>query len=113
MADPRQRPRPLGPDRGAGQPDARILSHEPTRQHMRGLPGYSLPTLEQLRDTALPLARIANPACEVVGVSVNTQAMGEDEAKAYLAEVEARMGLPATDPYRFGSGKLVEALAAI
>ncbi|MCA0872944.1 DUF1611 domain-containing protein [Seohaeicola saemankumensis] len=96
-----------------GQPDALILSHEPTRDHMRGLPGYALPTLEALRDMALPLARVANPACEVVGISVNTQHMGEAEARAYLAEVEARLGLPATDPFRFGSDKLVAALAAL
>lgn len=96
-----------------GQPDALVLCHEPTRDHMRGLPGYKLPTLEQLRDTALPLARVANPACEVVGISVNTQHMGEDEAKAYLAGVETRMGLPATDPYRFGAAKLVDALVAL
>ncbi|WP_298492967.1 N-acetyltransferase DgcN [uncultured Maritimibacter sp.] len=96
-----------------GQPDALILCHEPTREHMRGLPGYKLPSLQTLRDTALPLARVGNPACEVVGVSVNTQHMGEDEAKAYLAKVEAEMGLPATDPYRFGSAKLVDALVAL
>ncbi|MEQ8292658.1 MAG: N-acetyltransferase DgcN [Roseovarius sp.] len=96
-----------------GQPDALILCHEPTRAHMRGLPDYQLPSLQQLRDTALPLARVANAACQVVGVSVNTQHMGEDEAKAYLAKVEEEMGLPATDPYRFGSGKLVDALAAL
>lgn len=96
-----------------GQPDALILCHEPTRAHMRGLPGYALPTLEALRDMALPLARIANPACEVVGVSVNTQHLAEAEARACLAQVEAEMGLPATDPYRYGAGKLVEALAAL
>lgn len=96
-----------------GQPDALILCHEPTRKHMRGLPEYQVPTLERLRDTALPLAQISNPACVVAGVSVNTQNMNEAEAKAYLADVEARMGLPATDPYRFGAGKLVDALAAI
>ena len=28
-----------------GQPDALILSHEPTRPHMRGLPDYTLPSL--------------------------------------------------------------------
>ena len=55
-----------------GQPDALILCHEPTRTHMRGLPDYSLPTLEQLRDTALPMARVVNPACQVAGVSINT-----------------------------------------
>ncbi|MEM7319719.1 MAG: N-acetyltransferase DgcN [Pseudomonadota bacterium] len=95
-----------------GQPDALILCHEPTRKHMRGLPGYSLPSLKQLSDTALPLARVANPECQVVGISVNTQHMPEDEARAYLADVEAEMGLPTTDPYRFGAGKLVDALAA-
>lgn len=96
-----------------GQPDALILSHEPTRAHMRGLPDYQLPSLEAVRDMALPLARIANPACEVIGISVNTKAMGEDEAKDYLAEVEARMGLPAIDPFRHGAGRLVDALAAL
>ena len=96
-----------------GQPDALVICHEPTRPHMRGLPGYKLPTLEAVRDTALQLARVGNPACEVIAVSVNTQHMGEDEAKAYLAEVEDRMGLPATDPYRFGAAKLVDALVAL
>ena len=96
-----------------GQPDALILCHEPTRSHMRGLPGYTLPCLEQLRDTALPLAQVANPACKVVGVSINTQHMSETDARAYLTEVESRLGLPATDPYRFGSDTLVDALAAI
>ncbi|WP_299662671.1 N-acetyltransferase DgcN [uncultured Ruegeria sp.] len=96
-----------------GQPDALILCHEPTRTHMRGLPEYSLPTLEQLRDTALPLARVANPECQVAGVSINTQHLGEEDARAYIAKVEAEMGIPATDPYRFGAGKLVDALAAI
>jgi uncharacterized NAD-dependent epimerase/dehydratase family protein len=96
-----------------GQPDALILCHEPTRDHMRGLPGYKLPSLETLRDLALELAKVANPACQVVGISVNTQHMTEDEAKAYLAETEARMGLPAVDPFRHGADRLVDALAAI
>ena len=96
-----------------GQPDALILSHEPTRAHMRGLPGYQLPSLETLRDTALALARVANPDCQVIGISVNTQHMSDDEAMAYLAETEARMGLPTVDPFRQGAGRLVDALAAI
>ncbi|MDX1785098.1 MAG: N-acetyltransferase DgcN [Roseovarius sp.] len=96
-----------------GQPDALILCHEPTRKHMRGLPGYKLQSLEMLRDTALPLAQIANPACKVVGISVNTQHMSDADARAYLAEVSARMDLPATDPYRYGSDVLVDALAAL
>jgi len=96
-----------------GQPDALILCHEPSREHMRGLPGYKLPTLEQLRDTALPLARVANPDCQVVGISVNTKAYDDAKAMDYLKSVEDRMGLPAIDPFRHGAGRLVDALAAI
>jgi uncharacterized NAD-dependent epimerase/dehydratase family protein len=96
-----------------GQPDALILSHEPTRPHMRGLPGYELPSLEALRDTALPLARIANPACAVVGISINTAGMGEDEAMSYLEATERRMGLPTVDPFRQGAARLAAALEAL
>lgn len=96
-----------------GQPDALILCHEPTRTHMRGLPDYALPSLEDLRDLALALARVANEKCEVVGISVNTKALGEDEAKSYLAGLEEKLGLPAVDPYRHGAGRLVDALATI
>ena len=96
-----------------GQADALILCHEPTRTHLRGLPEYSVPTLQELWDTALPLARIANPACQVVGVSVNTQHMGADEADAYLAKIEEELGLPAVDPYRHSADKLADALAAL
>lgn len=96
-----------------GQPDALILAHEPTRDHMRGLPEYQQPSLEALRDMALQVARVANPDCQVVGISVNTQHLSEDEAVAYLAELEARMGLPAVDPFRQGAGRLVDALAAL
>jgi uncharacterized NAD-dependent epimerase/dehydratase family protein len=96
-----------------GAPDALILSHEPTRAHMRGLPGYGMPTLEALRDLALPVARIANPRCQVVGISVNTHGMSEDEAMSYLEGVEARMGLPTVDPFRQGAARLCDALEAV
>ena len=94
-----------------GQPDALILCHEPTRTHMRGLPDYDLPSLEDLRDTALHLARRVNPDCAVVGVSINTAGLSEEDALSYLAEVEARMALPTVDPFRQGAGRLVDALA--
>jgi uncharacterized NAD-dependent epimerase/dehydratase family protein len=96
-----------------GAPDALILSHEPTRPHMRGLPGYAMPSLEALRDLALPVARIANPKAEVVGISINTAAMGEDEALSHLEAVEKRMGLPTVDPFRQGAARLCDALDAL
>ncbi|MEM7439488.1 MAG: N-acetyltransferase DgcN [Pseudomonadota bacterium] len=96
-----------------GQPDALILCHEPTRAHMRGLPEYQQPSLATLRDTALPLAQVGNPNCKVIGISINTQHMSEDDANAYLAEVEAEMGLPTVDPFRHGPGRLIDALADV
>lgn len=96
-----------------GQPDALILCHEPTREHMRGIPGFKLPSIEEVRDTSLQMARVVNPKCEVVGVSVNTFHLGENEADAYLKEVEDRMNLPTVDPFRQGAGRLVDVLEKI
>jgi len=96
-----------------GQPDALILSHEPTRAHMRGLPGYGLPSLEAVRDMSLSLAHVANPACQVIGVSVNTQHLDDAGAEACLREIEDRMGLPTCDPFRQGADKLAVALAGV
>ena len=96
-----------------GQPDALILCHEPTRAHMRGLPEYQQPSLEALRDMAHALAKVANPACPVVAISVNTQHMEDAAARAYLSKLETQLGLPATDPFRYGAEKLVDAIAQL
>ena len=93
-----------------GQPDALILCHEPTRKHMRGLPEYQQPSLFELKDVALVLASVANPNCKVVGISVNTQHMSENEAIKYLESLESEFGMPAVDPFRHGSGRLCDAL---
>ena len=96
-----------------GQPDALVLAHEPTRKHMRGLPDYQQPSLQELREAAFLMARVANPNCQVIGISVNTQHLAEDEFENYLAKVEAEMGLPTIDPFRQGAGRLVDALDAL
>jgi uncharacterized NAD-dependent epimerase/dehydratase family protein len=96
-----------------GQPDALILCHEPTRPHMRGLPGRPLPSLRQTADTALAMARDANPDCRLVGISINTAALDELAALAYLSAVEAEFALPAVDPFRQGAARLADALAAL
>ena len=79
---------------------------------MRGLPDYGLPSLEALREMALPIARVANPDVVIAGVSVNTKALGDDEAATVCEEIEARLGLPTVDPYRHGAARLVDAIAA-
>jgi len=94
-----------------GQPDAIVLCHEPTRPHMRGLPGRDLPSLEALRALSLEVARMVNPDAAVVGVAVNTAGLDEAEARSYLGSVESRLWLPAVDPFRQGAGRLVDAIA--
>ena len=93
-----------------GQPDALVLCHDASRLEMRGLRGYRVRSLEELRETVLPLARVANPDCKVIGVSLNTSGLTETDARAYIAEVEERMQLPTVDPVRTGAGALVDAL---
>ncbi|TCT41029.1 N-acetyltransferase DgcN [Martelella mediterranea] len=96
-----------------GQPDALVLCHVPNRPHMRGLPDYQLPSLEALQDLALTMARIVNPACKVVGISVNTYGMSDEEAAKCCKDIEDRMGLPTVDPFRHGADRLAEALLAL
>jgi len=93
-----------------GQPDFLVLCHEPTRAHMRGLPHFPVPSMDELRPLALQFAQMVNPDCRVLGCAVNTSALSSEKADEYLAETEARIGLPAIDPFRHGAGKLVDAL---
>ncbi|WP_025565188.1 N-acetyltransferase DgcN [Psychromonas sp. SP041] len=95
------------------QADALVLCHEPTREHMRGLPTYPLPDLKTCMELNLTMARITNPAVKFVGISVNTSQLSETAAAEYLAKVEAEFNLPAVDPFREGVSRIVEALAKI
>ena len=92
------------------QPDALVICHALNRDHMRALPGRPLPSLEQVIEMNLTAARITNPDVKVIGVSVNTSSVSEDEALAYCKSVTDQLGLPCVDPIRHGVGALVEAL---
>lgn len=96
-----------------GQPDALILCHEPTRQHLRGLPDYRVPALADLQAIGLTMARMVNPECHVVGLSINTAGLSEADAEQYLDALEHEFHLPAVDPYRQGADRLAEALVRL
>ena len=95
------------------QPDAIIVCHEPTRTHMRGLPGYKLPDLKTTMDVNLMHARLTNPDCVVAGFAINTKSLDDAAAKKLLAEVEAEFGLPCVDPVRTGVASIVDKLQEI
>ena len=82
------------------QPDLLVLCHEPTRQHMRGLTHAPIPKLEDCIGLNLASARLTNPDCRMLGISVNTSALSPQEGERYLAETAARLSLPCLDPIR-------------
>jgi uncharacterized NAD-dependent epimerase/dehydratase family protein len=92
------------------QADALVLCHEPTRTHMRGLPGYDLPGLKDCLEVNLAAARLTNPAVAAVGVAVNTSQMAEGTAGDLLRRIEDDLGLPATDPFKDGVAAIVARL---
>ena len=92
------------------QPDALVMCHEPTRAHMRGLPGFPLPDLRDCIDANIAAARLTNPAVRCVGVSFNTSNLDAAAADRALKATADRLGLPTVDPVRTGVAPLVDAL---
>jgi uncharacterized NAD-dependent epimerase/dehydratase family protein len=93
------------------QADALVLCHEPTRGHMRGLPGYPLPDLKVCMETNLAAARLTNPEARFVGIAVNTSQMDKTKVDGYLRGLEDDFGLPAVDPFATGVAPLIDRLA--
>ena len=89
----------LGLIHGA-QPDAIVLCHEPTRTHMRGLPGWPLPDLNECLVANLGAARLTNKAVFCAGVAINTSQLSTDQAARLLSETSEALGLPCVDPMR-------------
>jgi uncharacterized NAD-dependent epimerase/dehydratase family protein len=77
---------------------------------MRGVQ-HPLPSIQEVIDLTIRCGQLTNPAIRPVGISVNTQALDEAAARAYLAEISALHSLPATDPIRFGVENLVDRIA--
>ena len=90
---------------------AMVLVHEPGRTHIDMPDGPPIPPLPQLIDDYQRMARYVRPA-DVVAVSLKTNRLSEEEALAAIAAAERETGLPADDPVRFGSGKLLDAVLA-
>ncbi len=92
------------------QPDALVLCHEPTRDHMRGLPNVPLPDIGDCIRANEEAARLTNPDCICIGIAVNTKHMSDSEGRRFLEETEDNYGLPTVDPMITGVGRLVDEL---
>ncbi len=85
------------------QPDLIVLCHDPSRAATLGFPDYPLPDLQDAIDTTLRLGARTNPAIRCAGVSLNTSALSETEARAVIEEARKQIGLPVADPIRGGA----------
>ena len=89
-----------------------VICHEPTRTNMRGVE-HPLPTIGEVIDLTIQLGRLTNPNIRPIGIAINTQALGDDEARSCLDTAGAEYGLPAVDPIRTGVGPIVDRLADV
>lgn len=92
------------------QPDALVLCHEPGRPHMRGLKHYPVPDLKTTLEANLATARLTNPDAVAVGVALNTAKLSAEEAQRACRAAEDLLGLPAQDPVRDGTTRIVDRL---
>jgi uncharacterized NAD-dependent epimerase/dehydratase family protein len=91
-------------------PHAFVLCHLAGSTEIEGYPGHH--ALRSLRELVELHERIALPArpAKVEAIALNTRNLDEDGARAAIAAAEEETGLPADDPVRFGSGKLLDAV---
>jgi uncharacterized NAD-dependent epimerase/dehydratase family protein len=92
-------------------PHLLVLCHEVGRTEIEGAGGgpHPIPSLRDLVELHERVALPARPA-RVVAVALNTRSVGEEEARAAIAAAEAKTGLIADDPVRFGAARLVDAV---
>jgi uncharacterized NAD-dependent epimerase/dehydratase family protein len=101
----------LGLVHGAA-PHAFVLCHRAGQVEIEGCPGHPIPPLRELVELH---ERVSLPArrAKVVCVAVNTAEIeSDDDARAAVEAVEEETGLPADDPVRFGSVKLLDSVLA-
>ena len=92
------------------QPTALVMCHEPTRAHMRGLPGYKLPSLHDCIETNLRAARLTSSTVTCVGIAINTAALEPPAADSLLKQTADAFGLPCVDPVRTGVAAIADRL---
>lgn len=94
-------------------PDAMILCHVEGATTIEGYEHCPLPSLSrlvQVNEEAVSWLR-PDRSSKVVGLSLITQHLSEEQALTALKRAEDETGLPATDIVRFGPEKLIEALS--
>ena len=97
------------------QPTALLLVHRAGQTSIDRLPQIPLPSLEALVATTEALASWARPdgagnPAKVAAVALNTARLDADQATVEIDRVSQTLGLPCTDPIRWGAEPLVKAV---
>jgi D-glutamate N-acetyltransferase len=94
-------------------PDALILCHQVTRTHIGDYhgrePWVPIPPYTELIEIYEHAAEPVHPT-QVIGICLNTYDMDEAAAREACERAAEETGLPATDPVRFDSDALVDAI---
>ncbi len=91
-------------------PDKLVLCHEAGREAIHGYEEFSLPPLPEYVDLYENLAGTVHDA-DVVAGALNTRSLDTDEGARSVVDAYSRtLSVPATDPIRFGTDELLEAL---
>lgn len=92
------------------QADALVVCHHWGRETMRGHPDYRLPSLKETIDLSEQLAQRTNPNARVVGISLNTTGLSDEQANIVCQQVAEGLQLPCVDPIRHGVKAIIDKL---
>ncbi|PCJ62497.1 MAG: hypothetical protein COA79_03025 [Planctomycetota bacterium] len=90
-------------------PHGMILCYEARRENTKLYFDVPLQPLEKIKEAVELLGSFMSP-CKVIGFSVNTQYLNEEDSKEEISNIEKQFGLPACDVIRNGPTKLIEAV---
>lgn len=95
------------------QADALVLCHEVGRPHIRHLPHCSLPTIKETIAANIAAAKLTNANTQLVGISLNTSSLTEQQAQTLCADWQEQFGVPVTDPVRFGINSIAQHISEL
>ena len=90
-------------------PHALVLCYEVLRDKVTGVEHVAIPDLPEVRRIVEVMSNVHHD-CEVIGVSMNSRRVTEEEALAEQQRVGELLNLPVTDIFRFGRESLVDAV---
>lgn len=93
------------------QPDYLILCHHVNRHTLKNF-DYPVPDIQACIDLNVQMARLTNPNCQCIGISLNTQDVDDQTAKTMIDSLSNAHQMPVTDPYRYGVSAFIDALKA-